>query len=602
MSIAVLTQVYDEMRRLAIAGSSVAGGDFRLKKLIAPLEKSGEKAPVFAKVAQAATAVVESNEKTAPAALLELTVLVNAILYTQGETGLAGELKPIETVDLGARQTQASARMLKPLLEALSTTGSGRLEIIREAHERGAFADLRLVKPALSALDDPYPDIAQFIAEKVLPVYGAAILAELRKVYDSKGKAGHQHRLRLMHRLDPLGTRPLVQQTLDDGSKELKVVAIECLGDSAEDLAFLLQQAKSKAKDVRTAALSALTRLDVPDALDAVTKAVTGADLTAIVIALRDTSTPALRKLVVAEADQQLAGLAKLSDKKELGPALARMLVWLRALEGSDDADAETLLLKMFAQRSALAAMSAEPSGSDVNESVAYLLASGSVKSRETLIAARDSLSGPPLSFAFAAARRTLPAVNFFEVFSPFLLAKPDKKSKKTAEAFGQSEAIRRALCDQDAGFVWRWGLGQRQSRNSLPDLDPRWLDVAVEQGDEQLIVHLARPNHVELNRWLSQQLSAKKKTTGTETYDLLRTMIDVEHPEATDAVIQHLQQIAKSSHHGYSYWLMQLIPSLPKSAILPLEGLIPSLPDKLATAVLEVLLELKNRPDVIPA
>ncbi|HLQ46161.1 MAG TPA: hypothetical protein VK137_15575, partial [Planctomycetaceae bacterium] len=77
MSIAVLTQVYDEMRRLAIAGSVVAGGDFRLKKLIAPLEKVGEKAPVFAKVAQAAQAVVESNEKTASAVLLELTTLVN---------------------------------------------------------------------------------------------------------------------------------------------------------------------------------------------------------------------------------------------------------------------------------------------------------------------------------------------------------------------------------------------------------------------------------------------------------------------------------------------------------------------------------------------
>ena len=60
MSIPVLIEVYDEMRRLAIAGSAVAPGDFRLKKLIPPLEKSGEKAPVFAKVAQAATAVVES--------------------------------------------------------------------------------------------------------------------------------------------------------------------------------------------------------------------------------------------------------------------------------------------------------------------------------------------------------------------------------------------------------------------------------------------------------------------------------------------------------------------------------------------------------------
>ena len=78
MSIQVLTQVYDEMRRLAIAGSVVASGDFRLKKLIAPLEQSGAKAPVFAKVADAVKKVVEGNEKTSAATLLELTTLVNA--------------------------------------------------------------------------------------------------------------------------------------------------------------------------------------------------------------------------------------------------------------------------------------------------------------------------------------------------------------------------------------------------------------------------------------------------------------------------------------------------------------------------------------------
>src|SRR2546426_12738021 len=99
MSIAVLTQVYDEMRRLAIAGSVVAGGDFRLKKLIAPLEQAGAKAPVFAKVAESIKAVVDGKEHDA--ALLELTTLVNAILYTQGKTGIDGTLQPIETANLG---------------------------------------------------------------------------------------------------------------------------------------------------------------------------------------------------------------------------------------------------------------------------------------------------------------------------------------------------------------------------------------------------------------------------------------------------------------------------------------------------------------------
>jgi hypothetical protein len=246
MSIPVLTQVYDEVRRLAIAGSVVAGGDFRLKKLVLPLEQAGQKAPVFAKVAQTVTKLVESNEKTSAEALLDLSTLINAILYTQGETGIGGDVKPIETTDLGPQQTQASARVLKPLLTALASTGSGRLEIIQDSFERGAFRDLRLVKPALAALDDPYPDIAELVADKVLPLYGTAILPELRAKFDLKGKAGHLRRLALMHRLDPEGTRATVKEALDGGSKEMKVVAIECLGSSPEDLSYLLEQTKSR--------------------------------------------------------------------------------------------------------------------------------------------------------------------------------------------------------------------------------------------------------------------------------------------------------------------------------------------------------------------
>ena len=67
---------------------------------------------------------------------------------------------------------------------------------MKDAHERGAFRDLRLVKPALDGLDDPYPEIADFLAEKVLPLYGKAILPELRAKYDPKGTKGHPRRLR----------------------------------------------------------------------------------------------------------------------------------------------------------------------------------------------------------------------------------------------------------------------------------------------------------------------------------------------------------------------------------------------------------------------
>ncbi len=198
MSIAVLTNVYDEMRRLAIAGSATAAGDFRLKKLIPSLEQAGAKAPVFTRIAEAVKSLVESPEQASAPALLELCTLVTAVLYTQGETGLSGELTPLDSADLEPPASQVSASVLKPLLDALANTGSGRLEIIRDSFERGAFHDLRLVKPAMEAIDDPSPDVGDFIAREVLPLYRKAILLDLKSRLDLKsGKRGHQRRLAL---------------------------------------------------------------------------------------------------------------------------------------------------------------------------------------------------------------------------------------------------------------------------------------------------------------------------------------------------------------------------------------------------------------------
>ena len=61
------------------------------------------------------------------------------ILYTQGETASPASLATNRNVPnvAASRPHAATARMLKPLLEALTTTGSGRLEIIKDAFERG---------------------------------------------------------------------------------------------------------------------------------------------------------------------------------------------------------------------------------------------------------------------------------------------------------------------------------------------------------------------------------------------------------------------------------------------------------------------------------
>lgn len=605
MSIAILNQVYDETRRLAIAGSVVATGDFRLKKLVEPLTKAGEKAPVFIKVAQAITKVVDSNEKSSAKSLLELSSLVNAILYTQGETGLEGKLEPIETTDLGSQESQAGARLLKPLLESLSSTGSGRIEIIRDAFERGAFRDLRLVRPALQALDDSYSEISDFVGKHVLPLYGRAILPELRAKFDIKGRGGHLRRLALMHTLDPFGTRDTVKKALEVGSKEMKVVAIECLGDQAEDLSYLLEQAKAKAKDVREAALKALAKLDNDEAVKVLHTAIKGNDLAIAVSSLQNNRNPVLLQLVLeaAQAQIDLLLMSKEKDNKKLGGQVSRMLNLLECLRGRDDKTTQAFLVQQFATQSKLAEIKGEPSGKDIVDRLIDVMSTGPTGARQALLDEHAKLGAGQLPFAFIAARQTLSGPKVFEMFSPYLTAKVDEKKKSRDPAYTKREAILNLLVSP-----WQWRYRTARGREASDfedngrwgkDLDPRWLDVAVALKYLPLVQTLARPGHKKANELLAAEFAekSKKSTDLYEAMGVLTTMVKMQHPGATDALITMLLKNTKNLSWGwFSYYIGPLIPDLPKTALPKIEELLPQLSEKAIDQLMEHVQALKAK------
>lgn len=599
MSIPVLTQVYDEVRRLAIAGSTVAPGDFRLKKLVAPLEQSGQKAPVFAKVAQSVNQLLDSKEQTSAAALLEVSTLVNAILYTQGETGLSGELKPIQTTNLGQQQTQTSARVLKPLFEALSETGSGRLEVIRDAHERGAFRDLRLVGPAVAALDDPYPEIADFIAQRVLPLYEKAILAELRERLDVKGRGGHGRRLMLMHRLDPEGTREVVKRALDEGSKEIKVVAIECLGSSPDDLSYLLEQSKAKARDVRMAALKALSRSDADDAVKTLCEVLKGKDIDLAMESVRTSRNPHVLEFVLAQIRHQFEAVLaeKSKDKEKLSPLTTRLLSLLECLRKRNDESIGKLLLELFQQRQKLAAVKGEPSGKDIEQRLVSIMAFGPKAAQQALIEAHASLPEDELADAFHAARLTRSAADVFELFSGYVTAKVDEK-KKRDPAWLKREAIVDVLNSSHVWSPYDSDFDEDNGDAVRAKLDPRWLDLAVQLEHAELVRELARPGHVKANQLLSKLFDEQLKKF-KDIYELsstLRTMVRVQHPDAADAIMATVGKHAKATHYYGLYWIAQLIPDLPPSTLPKFEAWLPTLPENVIDQVLDYVSQLKSR------
>jgi hypothetical protein len=596
MSIATLTQVYDEVRRLAIAGSSVAPGDFRLKKLIPPLEQAGAKAPVFAKVAQAVQALVDSTEKTASPALLELTTLVGAVLYTQGETGIEGTLEPIATTDLGIRATQTSARAIKPLVEALSTTGSGRVEIVRDAIERKLFHDLRLVRPAVRAIDDPYPEIADLIAEHVLPLYGKAIVPELKASFDLKSKsAGHQRRLKLMHRLDPAATRELVQQALEGGSKEIKIVAIECLGASDADIGYLLEQSKAKAKDVRAAALRAIARApsQTVESVKSLLTAIEGDDVELIARVEFKQRVPAIDSAVVEQLTAQIANVLKEKDAAKLGAAILRAMHLVDCLKGSTDAKAEALLIDIIDKAPKLANLKAQPAGSDLNEVVARVgcTATDAVKRRLAETKAADISI---FDYAVRAAYEVYSPQQFYDVYSP-ALRNLAPGSGKRGRAVDLAKSVEGVFCGKQLKVVH--GLYfylEAPPRSDIP-IDPRWIDLAIEIKRTRLVCHLIPSGHAKAAAYLTDIVKDKKADDSDRT-DALAALQRIGHPGIVDLMGHLISTSTSENLHHFVYNLMSVIPKLSIDALPAIEALYQRLPEAFADEWIEPIAQLKRK------
>src|SRR5580765_3420937 len=345
MSLSLIQESAKEARHLAIAGSPLAVGDFRLKKLIPPLEQAGAKVPVFAQVAKAINDLVNGKEAESATNLLSLSTLLNAILYTQGQTGHEGDYADLELHVAKSCNTRTSARVLKPLVQALTSTGGGRFEIVRSALERGAFNDLRLIEPSIRALDDVYPELADLVMEKILPAYGPGIAPLLKAKMDLKGKKCDARRLQVLHQLAPDGTVELCKTALEEGSPEVKAAAIACLGKHEDCLPLVLEQTNAKNKTLRAAALEALAEHDRPDVVTLFAELIKGKTLELLAKPFQFIRNRQVVNSLLAEGKTAFDSLLK-GDEEQFG----RYWEVLGCLGERKDADTEEFLLGCFCE------------------------------------------------------------------------------------------------------------------------------------------------------------------------------------------------------------------------------------------------------------
>ncbi|WP_426446163.1 hypothetical protein ACP26L_21310 [Paenibacillus sp. S-38] len=558
MSLQVLTELHEEVRRLFIAGSGMAAGDLRLRALQPKLEKLADAAPVLGRLAEGVRALVDSDAEGSPGRLLELGTLLHAVLYTQGRTGAPGELREA-VADIPTGTTHVPYRKLKPLIDALTERGPGRLELIRSALEEGLFEDIRSHRPAVIALEDSYTETAEFVQEQVLPAIGARVVPLLLRELNLQGGKADGRRLLAIHRLRGPGDPSLYLTALAEGAAELQIAAASILGDYEDQEAALLEASRSRRKELREAALLALARIPSTKAADRLMECLASEkDAPLAVEPFRLSRDPDIMARVLAHAESLLAEFGG-ADKPEAG-LITRMAAVVSSLGTKREKEVLSFLQKLLESPHFMKRETEEIQ----EEAAAHLLESGDPQALGFVESLHDKWNHGLISFALRAALRRLPPEAVYERYAPYL------QEKNTAAAKELLQTIRRLTTG-----LSRIGDGYREARASQP-WDERWLPLFIRLDEEELVCRFVpeAPDR-EATDYLLAKLESQGGRRGNNPAPLLTALFRMDKAPASEQLLHVIEQRTLAGSWWYiDYDLQRLLQELPASSSGRLEKL----------------------------
>ncbi len=267
-----------DAQRLLFVGAMAARSDSELdakKRALAPV---APKAPAIAKITKRIENVEQAPGKSAASALLNLAAHMTQVSGALAEPAKAeGELvalPPAEPVESPLAPTE-----LASLVAALTAAPEAkqRPRMLRDAIERGAVRDLRLLPYCVAALADNA--LSAIVEDKLLPTLGQVVVPELRATLNLQGKVLDARKLRVLARIQGEASKSLLIEACEKGSAELRAAGIERLSamepQAAEPIALRLV-ASDRSLEVKKLAAEALGVAKSDAALEALLAAFFG--------------------------------------------------------------------------------------------------------------------------------------------------------------------------------------------------------------------------------------------------------------------------------------------------------------------------------------
>ena len=529
----LLQELHGELRRLYIAGSDLAVDDFRLKKLEPKLTALGERAPVFRRIAEGVAELIGPGEPFERAVRLQdVSMLLNSVLATQGKTEVDGtgseaDITPIALDNrLPDLATNHSSRELGEVRQALSSSGSGRCEVVLSAYERGLFDDLRMLPMAVQALDDSYSEIADLATEKIVPGYGSAIVAYLLNDLDIQGDKAHERRLQVVKKI---GVNPEDRASIDklilaaeEGGAKIAPAAIACLGADPECEQRLLDWSRDSKKTVRESAYFALSVLDSIAARDRLYEALNGKDGLMASEAIQPSISQALAERLITLYEEKLKDHVdkKVNSIKELRPLL-------NALGKVRHPSLERLYTEMaqdFSIYPVFQRLDRTEMGQVTGAAADYFVRSNTIEALGHIERMAKTSPTMLVHYAVPLARRILSPAEVYERYAGSESGKIRMSDDLLFMVF------REALYSRAGGYDRRRPQAQIEA-----EWDPRWLDWAIDHDRLSVAAGLARLGNDRLLPYLKQAIrNNASPTIENDRYNVLGAVQNVPFDEET--------------------------------------------------------------------
>ena len=257
MNLQPLFDVKSRLEQAAIAGTGLLAEDFRLQRAAENLKPLAAASPVFAKIDSGLQALLSAPAEERSGQLLDLLALVDAVTYTQGTSGITGELSPLPA-GIGTCEP-LSYGQLQPLLEALTSTGGGRMNLIKDTWENHPeyFTDFRVLPCLILGLGEGYAELADLIAD-ILKTQKPEITSLMKKDFEPAGKKDMVRRVEVISALEGAAATPWLREVLPEAKKEVRTAIITALGVDPQNADFLLELSNGEKGSNRDAVLQGL--------------------------------------------------------------------------------------------------------------------------------------------------------------------------------------------------------------------------------------------------------------------------------------------------------------------------------------------------------